>query len=65
MEMIMERDYVYVVEQWFDSYEYLGIVGAFAARGLAERAVAELDGEYIYRIQAVRLGVIEDAQEVE
>lgn len=55
----MERDYVYVIEQWFDSYEYLGVAGVFAARGLAERAVQEAEaecGDYIYRIVACPLG---------
>ena len=65
----MERDYVYVIERWFDQYEYLGIAGVFAARGLAEAALVELQrldtaGD-IFRIQACRLGVIEEPQEVE
>jgi len=66
----MERDYVYVIERWFDQYEYLGIAGVFAARGLAEAAKFVLDDKSAsfpceYRIVACRLGVIEEPQEVE
>ena len=56
---------VYVLEQWFDSYEYLGVVGVFLSQESAERAAVsarEADSEdYLYRVASVPLGVLQDA----
>jgi hypothetical protein len=60
-------DAVYVVERWFDSYTYEGIFGVFAARGLADMAVAEQhaadaergSGWFEYRVRRMELGQYE------
>ena len=57
---------VYVLEQWFDSYEYSGVVGVFLSLESAERAAdsaREADGDdyRFYRVAAVPLGVLQDA----
>ena len=51
---------LFVLEQWFDDYEFLGIAGVFSSRASAEAFLLmrlEEDGEeeYIYRLAESQL----------
>lgn len=50
---------VYVLEQWFDSYEFLGVVGVFSSREVADRLVEAADDDLVYHVRELELDVAE------